>query len=398
MGEGRDRPPLRDLEAEGALVLGEAAANRATLRAWWRTTFRVLAIATLFTSCALLVGRLLPALGWARLNRAGHLARAALVTTAHVPLICAVAVSVAALLAARRTGHHRARAITAVLLAVATLVALDLSWRIRLAAEFETAYPRLGWCPGPGGWRTRGPGTINPQGFRGRAETPARAAGRRVVCLGDSFTFGDDVGDDDAWTSIAERRAGVPFVNAGVDAYGIDQMATLYTDQIAGKLDHTDVVVAAILDDGYRACERHTGPKRRPTQGSGADVTPVPAVLRVWGVRLAPESPVLRPWLRTATHLGAALGVLPDHEDQVAAALARIQRAAGPARRTWFLAIQSEDMGDEQLRSLRACGERAGWSSAAVSVQDSLGPTRHPDAAGNARIAEALLRLLGPMR
>jgi hypothetical protein len=50
--------------------------------------------------------------------------------------------------------------------------------------------------------------------------TPARPL---VVAAGDSFTFGDEVGDGDTWPADLERRLGVRVLNAGVPAYGFDQ-------------------------------------------------------------------------------------------------------------------------------------------------------------------------------
>ena len=71
--------------------------------------------------------------------------------------------------------------------------------------------PELGWRLRPG-TRTRnafGPGidlTTNARGFRRRGETGAAVPPGtfRILCLGDSFTLGHQVGDDETWPARME--------------------------------------------------------------------------------------------------------------------------------------------------------------------------------------------------
>lgn len=84
--------------------------------------------------------------------------------------------------------------------------------------------PELGWAPVEG---YRGDGvTTNSRGLRGLREVPRpKPAGeRRILVVGDSFTFGDGVPDADVYTAKLEARLpGVRVVNLGVLGYGTDQ-------------------------------------------------------------------------------------------------------------------------------------------------------------------------------
>ncbi len=119
--------------------------------------------------------------------------------------------------------------------------------------------PLLGWAGrpsvtlpdyyGPGiGLRT------NSRGMRGGEVTDKKTPGRiRVVCLGDSFTFGHGVGDDQAWPAVAARLdPSLEMVNMGQEGYGVDQMYLWYLRD-ARDLDHDLLIVAFIQQDLMRA-------------------------------------------------------------------------------------------------------------------------------------------------
>ena len=90
----------------------------------------------------------------------------------------------------------------------------------------------LGWRPRPGATSRDGKVTIDAAGIR-RNDSPARALEEnpralQVVTIGDSFTFGDEVSDNETWPAQLERllqQGGVParVFNLGTNAYGIDQ-------------------------------------------------------------------------------------------------------------------------------------------------------------------------------
>lgn len=98
------------------------------------------------------------------------------------------------------------------------------------APEAEGQYigrdPDLGWSIRPNG--KGGLYEANASGFRGRpgevvAPTPAPGI-TRVAIYGDSFTHGDEVGNDDTWASRWMRvRPKLEVLNFGVPGYGVDQ-------------------------------------------------------------------------------------------------------------------------------------------------------------------------------
>lgn len=115
----------------------------------------------------------------------------------------------------------------------------DLGWRHRKGFAHPALY---------------GPGlalSVNSQGLRAKREFGPRAPGAptRVVCLGDSFTLGYGVGDDDTWPACLERQLpGVETVNMGQGGYGLDQ-DWLWYRRDGVELDHDLVLFAFIADD-----------------------------------------------------------------------------------------------------------------------------------------------------
>jgi hypothetical protein len=95
--------------------------------------------------------------------------------------------------------------------------------------------PLLGWVTDtslsrPALWSGSGLHT-NSQGFRGQSEIADLVpAGRiRVLCSGDSFAFGEQVGDDEAWCQLlTQQDRRLETVNLGLSGYGIDQAYLRY--------------------------------------------------------------------------------------------------------------------------------------------------------------------------
>jgi hypothetical protein len=87
---------------------------------------------------------------------------------------------------------------------------------------------RLGWVPRE---NVRRDGlSTNALGLRGAREFPFEkpAGERRIVVVGDSFTFGDGVKDEEVWTEklaqkLAPTHGNVAVLNLGVPGYGLDQ-------------------------------------------------------------------------------------------------------------------------------------------------------------------------------
>lgn len=100
----------------------------------------------------------------------------------------------------------------------------------------------------------------NSRGFRGTGEVAdSLAAGRRrLVCSGDSFTFGQGVRDAETWCSLL-GGSDLENVNMGQIGYGIDQ-AYLWYMRDARNLQHTLQVLAFVTDDfGRMSADRFLG-------------------------------------------------------------------------------------------------------------------------------------------
>jgi hypothetical protein len=118
----------------------------------------------------------------------------------------------------------------------------ELGWVNRAGVRIDDAY---------------GPGRhirINGQGFRNDGDVAATPeAGRvRVICSGDSFTFGEGVDGEDVWCRTLESfDPRLEVVNMGQTGYGIDQ-AYLWYKRDGMKLEHDLHILQFITDDFYR--------------------------------------------------------------------------------------------------------------------------------------------------
>lgn len=107
--------------------------------------------------------------------------------------------------------------------------------------RFDQYHPTRGWTLAPNLRRQQGmPGnpeatvSTNSRGLRGEREFPPEPApGReRWVVLGDSFTFGEDVSDEQTYCArLQAMRPEVDVVNLGVHGYGFDQMLLAFQEE-----------------------------------------------------------------------------------------------------------------------------------------------------------------------
>lgn len=118
--------------------------------------------------------------------------------------------------------------------------------------------PLLGWVNMPNVHLpdVYGPGVAvrtNAQRFRNdRDFTTAVPEGRtRIICSGDSFTFGYGVDNDDTWCErLVALDPRLETVNMGLGGYGVDQ-AYLWYMRDGASLDH-DLHLFAVLTDDFR--------------------------------------------------------------------------------------------------------------------------------------------------
>lgn len=122
-------------------------------------------------------------------------------------------------------------------------------------------HPRLGWIPTPSqstpGYPSSRRWTSNSDesGIRSNGRSMWTAK-RPILAVGDSFTFGDEVNDDETWAAHLEEILNKPVLNAGVGAYGIDQ-AFLRAELLLDEYDPDVVILAFISEDVNRTEYAH---------------------------------------------------------------------------------------------------------------------------------------------
>ncbi len=122
----------------------------------------------------------------------------------------------------------------------------------------DTYHPRLGWFSIPG---LRNLAVYdgkflntNSLGLRGTYEpqlkkTPGRT---RILFFGDSFTFGDEVSDDETYCHYLQQALPqAEILNFGVHGYGHDQMLLLWRE-IGLKMDPDIVILGFVYRDSFR--------------------------------------------------------------------------------------------------------------------------------------------------
>jgi hypothetical protein len=139
----------------------------------------------------------------------------------------------------------------------------DITNRLRWMKDRRDGYvrnpidqydPLLGWIPMANLHdRVMSDGSIvntNSAGIRGRTEYPKdKTPGRlRIAVVGDSFSWGEQVNDDETYASrLARLLPGTDVMNFSVHGYGMDQMFLRLVTTVLAY--HPDVVVFAYIDD-----------------------------------------------------------------------------------------------------------------------------------------------------
>lgn len=121
-------------------------------------------------------------------------------------------------------------------------------------------HPDLGWVNKPGEWRQEFnlgepiPVSISNQGLRDRTyQMPKPKNTRRILVLGDSFTWGWGVKVEDTFAKVLEKQLGrelpeIEVINAGVTGYGTDQ-ELLWLEKIGYKFEPDIVIVFFFVND-----------------------------------------------------------------------------------------------------------------------------------------------------
>lgn len=211
---------------------------------------------------------------------------------------------------AERRGRRRWWRTIAIAFSILALLASSLElglriWSQRTHRERGSVFdPELGWRMVPSvvkvgkWWSADEPARTNALGWRDAEFALERRPGvRRVIALGDSFTFGVAVDYGERFTEELERLVpDLEVLNFGVNAFGPDQELRLLETE--GLRYRPDVVLLTVflgndLDD-IRYARRHGWPRPR-YELAGGELRFHPAVA-TWDVRL-----------RCSSYLGEAL-------------------------------------------------------------------------------------------
>jgi len=123
-------------------------------------------------------------------------------------------------------------------------------------AGCPTRYDSLtGWVNSPGSskYDDRFGVTYNIDGQGFRSNGQPRPNGPAILCVGDSFTFGDEVADADTFSASLERELSLPVYNAGVVNFGFDQIV-LEAERRVEQLQ-PDILVVAIISADVLRCQ-----------------------------------------------------------------------------------------------------------------------------------------------
>jgi hypothetical protein len=107
--------------------------------------------------------------------------------------------------------------------------------------------PGMGWIPRVGRVEGAWTSNVDASGLRNTGRS-VPTGGRPILAIGDSFTFGDEVADEETWVSRLESRLNKRVLNAGVSAYGIDQ-AVLRAERLLEQYQPELVIVSYVTDD-----------------------------------------------------------------------------------------------------------------------------------------------------
>jgi hypothetical protein len=141
----------------------------------------------------------------------------------------------------------------------------DTAWRLSFVRRHQSGYsptiyygfdvyhPTRGWAVRPGLSRITAfvnnkTLSSNSRGLRGSSEHGyEKPLGTlRILTFGDSFTFGEEVNDNETWSYYLEKLLpGSEVINFGVHGYGHDQML-LYLQEEGIKY-HPDIVILGFL-------------------------------------------------------------------------------------------------------------------------------------------------------
>ncbi len=173
--------------------------------------------------------------------------------------------------------------------------------------------PALGWTNRPSSASADGAEHVNSAGARGTREYDAQppAGVKRLLCVGDSFTYCSEVEDEATWEAQLERLSPArEALNFGVASYGTDQ-ALLRFREVAPRWSFDVACLGLLVENIGRNVNRYR-PLYYPSSGF-AGVKPR-FVLDGEGLRLVPQPFATRGEMVAAVADGSVLELLAEDE------------------------------------------------------------------------------------
>lgn len=158
--------------------------------------------------------------------------------------------------------------------------------------------PVLGWDlqPGAAGLLAGKPIAISHDGMRKHSAFAREGSGPPILAIGDSYTEGYAVADDETWPAHLERVTMRPVLAGGVRDYGIDQMV-LKAERLLPTQKRATVILAFIASDIDRTARAVRNSRHKPyfvARGGGLELHNVPV----------PSSPYIAPFTMVRRVLG----------------------------------------------------------------------------------------------
>lgn len=237
-------------------------------------------------------------------------------------------------------------------------------------------HPRTGWALAAGRRANRGFYCTDQRGARcSGSPDPGPPAARRVLAVGDSFTFCSEVRFEESWPALLEGRlADTEVINLGVPGFGLDQAALLLEERIDEL--RPDVVLVGLIPADLR---RHINIFRSHLQQTSWPLSKPRFVLGPEGQLDAVNLPCVAP-----EAMPEILAQLPDHplgafdawcdppwlarQDPLGSRLGGATWAVLRAQRRWQLEERCSERGPEGLDLCRAILERLRGTCAARDV------------------------------
>ena len=118
---------------------------------------------------------------------------------------------------------------------------------------FPTQYdPYQGWIPKTGAYGKKNYWgksiTILDYGIRYNGQESNGQDSLTILAIGDSFTYGDEVANDETWPSRLEELSKIKVVNGGVFGYGLDQ-SIIRAERLADIFNPSIIIISFISDD-----------------------------------------------------------------------------------------------------------------------------------------------------